>query len=81
MRSARTINFKIKTLIVLRQTWQTSLFMILNLLILQSGGTTEKEVKVATLRNEHAIYSAVFTYAMKELFLIESNVWHSVTMP
>ena len=36
---------RLKTLIVLRQTWQTSLFMILNLLILQSGGTTEKKLR------------------------------------
>ncbi|MHA3079685.1 tyrosine-type recombinase/integrase [Acinetobacter sp. ANC 5502] len=41
----------------------------------------KKEVKIGTLRNEHAIFSAIFTYAMKELFLIESNVWHSVPMP
>lgn len=41
----------------------------------------KKEVKIGTLRNEYAIFSAIFTYAMKELFLIESNVWHAVPMP
>lgn len=56
--------------------------MTLNQSILLHGVIiVKKVVKVATLRNEHAIYFAIFTYAMKELFLIDSNVWHTVAMP
>ncbi len=52
-----------------------SLSMILSPATLLSGEINgKKKSKSSTLRNEHAIYWAVFTYALKELFLIESNV-------
>ncbi|MCX0331920.1 site-specific integrase [Acinetobacter radioresistens] len=82
MRSARTINFKIKNLDrIAPNLADKSIYDFKPADIAAWRNNRKKEVKVATLRNEHAIYSAVFTYAMKELFLIESNVWHSVTMP
>lgn len=82
MRSARTINFKIKNLDrIAPNLAEKSIYDFKPADIAEWRNNRKKEVKVATLRNEHAIYSAVFTYAMKELFLIESNVWHSVTMP
>lgn len=39
------------------------------------------EVKSSTVLQEFAIFSAIFTYAQKELFLIKSNVWHTVVKP
>lgn len=82
MRSARTINFKIKNLDhIAPNLADKSIYEFRPADIAEWRNNRKKEVKVATLRNEHAIYSAVFTYAMKELFLLESNVWHSVSMP
>lgn len=82
MRSARTINFKLKNLDrIAPNLLNKSIYDFKPADIAEWRNKRKKEVKVSTLRNEHAIYSAVFTYAMKELFLIESNVWHSVTMP
>lgn len=82
MRSARTINLKLKNLDrIAPNLLNKSIYDFKPTDIAEWRNNRKKEVKVATLRNEHAIYSAVFTYAMKELFLIESNVWHSVTMP
>ncbi|OTG82183.1 tyrosine-type recombinase/integrase [Acinetobacter sp. ANC 4648] len=82
MRSARTIMFKIKNLDrIAPNIADKSIYDFKPTDIALWRNDRKKVVKVATLRNEHAIYSAVFTYAMKELFLIESNVWHTVTMP
>ncbi len=82
MRSARTINFKIKNLDrIAPNLADKSIYDFKPADIAEWRNNRKKEVKIATLRNEHAIYSAVFTYAMKELFLIDSNVWHAVTMP
>lgn len=82
MRSARTINFKLKNLDhIAPNLADKSIYDFRPADIAEWRNNRKKEVKVATLRNEHAIYSAVFTYAMKELFLLESNVWHSVSMP
>lgn len=82
MRSARTIMFKIKNLDrIAPNIADKSIYDFKPSDIAIWRNNRKKEVKVATLRNEHAIYSAVFTYAMKELFLIESNVWHAITMP
>jgi len=39
------------------------------------------EVKSSTALREFAVYAAIFTYAQKELFLIEDNVWSKVTKP
>ncbi|MFH4210023.1 site-specific integrase, partial [Acinetobacter baumannii] len=36
------------------------------------------EVKNGTVLYEFSIFSSIFTYAQKELFLIESNVWQNV---
>lgn len=82
MRSARTINFKLKNLDhIAPNLADKSIYDFRPADIAEWRNNRKKEVKVATLRNEHAIYSAVFTYAMKELFLLDSNVWHSVSMP
>lgn len=82
MRSARTILFKIKNLDrIAPNLADKSIYDFKPADIAEWRNQRKKEVKVATLRNEHGIYSAVFTYAMKELFLLESNVWQSVTMP
>ncbi len=82
LRSARTINFKLKNLDrIAPNLLNKSIYDFKPSDIAEWRNNRKKDVKVATLRNEHAIFSAVFTYAMKELFLIESNVWHSVTMP
>ena len=82
MRSARTIMFKIKNLDrIAPNIADKSIYDFKPNDIAMWRNNRKKAVKVATLRNEHAIYSAIFTYAMKELFLIESNVWHTVTMP
>lgn len=37
-----------------------------------------KEVKTGTVAREHAIFCSVISYAQRELFLIDSNVWFSV---
>ena len=82
MRSARTILIKIKNLDrIAPNIADKSIYDFKPTDIALWRNNRKKVVKVATLRNEHAIYSAIFTYAMKELFLIESNVWHTVTMP
>ncbi len=82
MRSARTILLKIKNLDrIAPNLVDLSIYDFKPNDIAEWRNNRKKEVKVSTLRNEHAIYSAVFTYAMKELFLIESNVWQSVSMP
>lgn len=82
MRSARTILFKIKNIDrVAPNLADKSIYDIKPIDIVEWRNNRKKDVKIATLRNEHAIYSAVFTYAIKELFLIESNVWHTVSMP
>lgn len=82
MRSARTINFKIKNLDrIAPNLADKSIYDFKPVDIVEWRNARKHDVKPATLRNEHAIYSAVFTYAMKELFLIDSNVWHSVAMP
>lgn len=39
------------------------------------------EVQSSTALREFAMFSSIFTYAQKELFLIESNVWQVVTKP
>ncbi|MFX4416338.1 site-specific integrase, partial [Acinetobacter baumannii] len=39
------------------------------------------EVKNGTVLYEFSIFSSIFTYAQKELFLIESNVWQNVIKP
>lgn len=39
------------------------------------------EVKSGTVLLEFSIFSSIFTYAQKELFLVESNVWQSVIKP
>ena len=39
------------------------------------------EVQSSTALREFAMFSAIFTYAQKELFIIESNVWNSVVKP
>lgn len=39
------------------------------------------EVKSSTVSHEFAIFSSIFTYAQKELFLIDSNVWTQVIKP
>lgn len=82
MRSARTIMIKIKKLDhIAPNIADKSIYDFKPSDIAEWRNNRKKVVKVATLRNEHGIYSAIFTYAMKELFLIESNVWHTVTMP
>ncbi|MFN3073549.1 tyrosine-type recombinase/integrase [Acinetobacter sp. TY2] len=82
MRSARTILIKIKNLDrIAPNIADKSIYDFKPTDIALWRNNRKKVVKVATLRNEHAIYSAIFTYAMKELFLIESNVWHTVAMP
>ncbi len=82
MRSARTILIKIKNLDrIAPNIADKSIYDFKPTDIALWRNNRKKVVKVATLRNEHAIYSAIFTYAMKELFLIESNVWHTVSMP
>ena len=40
-----------------------------------------QEVQSSTALYEFSIFSSVFTYAQKELFLIENNVWQSVVKP
>lgn len=40
-----------------------------------------QEVKSSTALREFAMFSAIFTYAQKELFLIENNVWNTVVKP
>lgn len=40
-----------------------------------------KEVGANTVLREISFYSAVFTYAQKELFLIEENPWSLITKP
>lgn len=37
-----------------------------------------KEVKTGTVAREHAIFTSVVSYAQRELFIIESNIWLSV---
>lgn len=82
MRSARTILVKIKNLDrIAPNIADKSIYDFKPSDIVAWRNARKKEIKIATLRNEHAIYSAIFTYAMKELFLIESNVWHAVPMP
>lgn len=82
MRSARTILLKIRNLDrIAPNIADKSIYDIKPTDIVEWRNNRKKAVKVSTLRNEHAIYSAVITYAIKELFLIESNVWHTVTMP
>jgi integrase len=82
MRSARTIMLKIKNLDrIAPNVADKSIYDFKPSDIVEWRNKRKKEVKVSTLRNEHAIYSAVFTYALKELFLIESNVWQTVPMP
>ena len=39
------------------------------------------EVKENTVLKEISLYSAMFTYAQKEMFLLESNVWMQITKP
>lgn len=39
------------------------------------------EVQTSTVLHEFSLFSAIFTYAQKELFLIQTNVWHSVVKP
>lgn len=39
------------------------------------------EVASSTALREYAMFSAIFSYAEKELFLIETNVWQKVTKP
>ncbi|WP_353170925.1 site-specific integrase [Acinetobacter rudis] len=39
------------------------------------------EVQSSTVLREFAMFSSIFSYAQKELFLIESNVWKLVTKP
>lgn len=39
------------------------------------------EVKSSTALREFAIFSSIFSYAQKELFIIESNVWSLVVKP
>lgn len=39
------------------------------------------EVQSSTVLREFAMFSAIFSYAQKELFLIESNVWQTVSKP
>ncbi len=81
-RSARTIMLKIKNLDrIAPNVADKSIYDFKPSDIVEWRNKRKKEVKVSTLRNEHAIYSAVFTYALKELFLIESNVWQTVPMP
>lgn len=82
MKSARTIMLKIKNLDrIAPKLADKSIYDFKPSDIAEWRNARKKEVKVGTIRNEHAIYSAIFTYAMKELFLIESNVWHTVSMP
>ena len=82
MRSARTIMLKIQNLDRIAPNGaDKSIYDFKPSDIVEWRNKRKKEVKVSTLRNEHAIYSAVFTYALKELFLIESNVWQTVPMP
>lgn len=40
-----------------------------------------QEVKGSTALREFAMFSSIITYAQKELFLIEHNVWHAVSKP
>lgn len=40
-----------------------------------------KEVSDNTVLKEISLYSAMFTYAQKEMFLLESNVWMQITKP
>lgn len=40
-----------------------------------------KEVSINTVLKELSLYSAMFTYAQKEMFLLESNVWMQITKP
>lgn len=40
-----------------------------------------QEVATGTVAREFAMFSSVFTYAQKELFIIESNIWKSVVQP
>lgn len=82
LKSGRTILFKIKNVErIAPNLANKSIYEFKPADIVEWRNKRKKEVKVATLRNEHAIYSAIFTYAVKELFLLESNVWHSVSMP
>lgn len=82
LKSGRTILFKIKNVErIAPNLANKSIYDFKPADIVEWRNKRKKEVKVATLRNEHAIYSAIFTYAVKELFLLESNVWHSVSMP
>lgn len=39
------------------------------------------EVKSSTALREHAMFAAIVSYAIKELFLLETNVWHVVAKP
>jgi integrase len=39
------------------------------------------EVKSSTALREFAMFSSIFSYAQKELFIIENNVWSTVTKP
>lgn len=39
------------------------------------------EVQSSTALREFAMFSSIFSFAQKELFLIESNVWSIVTKP
>lgn len=39
------------------------------------------EVKSSTALREHALFAAIVSYAIKELFLLETNVWHIVAKP
>jgi len=39
------------------------------------------EVKENTVLKEISLYSAMFTYAQKEMFLLESNAWMLITKP
>lgn len=40
-----------------------------------------EQVKENTVLKEISLYSAMFTYAQKEMFLLESNVWMLITKP
>lgn len=40
-----------------------------------------QEIKSSTALREFAMFSSIFTYAQKELFLIENNVWQTVVKP
>lgn len=82
MKSAQTILIKIKNLDrIAPNLANKSIYEFKPADIAEWRNNRKKEVQIATLRNEHGIYSGIFTYAIKELFLFDSNVWHSVTMP